>query len=297
MSFTPKGIIPAMVTPLTETETLNKDAYRQFINYLINGGLHGVFVCGTSGEFYGFNPAEKQEMFEIAVEETNGRVPVYAGTGAITTRECIALTQIAEKCRVDAVSILTPMFISPTQDELYEHYRKIAGSTRLPILLYNNLPKTGVTITPATAERLAEIDNIVGIKDSSGDFTLTSEYIRRTAGKEFAVVAGRDTLIHACLCYGGDGSIAACANIAPRICADIYDKYIAGDIEGSLTAQNKIMPLRLAFTLGSFPTVLKEGLKLMGIDAGPSMGPVGVMSEGNRNELKSILRQIGLLDQ
>ena len=295
MSFVPEGIIAPMVTPLTGEGGLNRRAFRTYINHLIDGGLHGVFVAGTTGEFYGLSADEKQAMFEITVEETGGRVPVYAGTAAITTRECIRLTEIAEKSGVDAVSILTPMFISPNQDELYEHYRAIAESTRLPILLYNNLPKTGVTITAATVERLAEIDNIVGIKDSSGDFSLTSEYIRRTRSRSFSVVAGRDTLIHACLCYGGTGSISACANIAPRICADIYDKYVAGDTAGSLEAQFVITPLRMAFGLGSFPTVIKEGLKLLGIDAGPCMGPVGPMSGEGIHELKLILQHMGLL--
>lgn len=295
MQFTAKGIIPAMVTPLTAEGRLNKDAFRKFINFLIAGGLHGIFVSGTTGEFYGLSAEEKQEMFEIAVQEVGGRVPVYAGTGAITTKECIRLTQLAEKCGADAVSVLTPMFISPTQEELYQHYKSIAACTRLPVLLYNNLPKTGVTITPATVERLSDIDNIAGVKDSSGDFTLTSEYIRRTRGKGFAVLSGRDTLIHACLCYGGSGSIAACANIAPRICADIYDKFVAGDRAGSLEAQFAITPLRLAFTLGSFPTVIKEGLKLLGIDAGPCMGPIGPMSDGEKKELRTILQQMGLL--
>ena len=295
MSFVPKGIIPAMITPLTEEGRLNKSAYRKFINYLIDGGLHGIFVAGTTGEFYGLSAEDKKELFEIAVEEVDRRVPVYAGTGAITTRECMQLTQIAERCGADAVSILTPMFISPTQEELYQHYKAIAGSTRLPILLYNNLPKTGVTITPATVERLAEIDNIVGVKDSSGDFSLTSEYIRRTRDRNFSVLSGRDTLIHACLCYWGSGSIAACANIAPRICADIYDKFVAGDIRGSLEAQFSITPLRLAFTLGSFPTVIKEGLKLLGIEAGPCMEPIGPMKQAEKEELKQILQQMGLL--
>jgi 4-hydroxy-tetrahydrodipicolinate synthase len=295
MSFVPKGIIPAMITPLTEEGRVNKSAYRKFINYLIDGGSHGIFVAGTTGEFYGLSAEEKKELFEIAVAEVDGRVPVYAGTGAITTRECMQLTQIAEQCGADAVSILTPMFISPTQEELYQHYKAIAGSTRLPILLYNNLPKTGVTIAPATVERLAEIDNIVGVKDSSGDFSLTSEYIRRTRDRSFSVLSGRDTLIHACLCYGGSGSIAACANIAPRICADIYDKFVAGDIQGSLEAQFSITPLRLAFTLGYFPNVIKEGLKLLGIQAGPCMGPIGPMKQAEKEELKRILQQMGLL--
>lgn len=295
MSFAARGIIPAMITPLTHEGKLNKSAFVRLIDHLIEGGSHGIFVAGTTGEFYGLDGEQKKELFETAVEKVAGRVPVYAGTGAITTRECVRLTHIAEQCGADAVSILTPMFISPSQEELYRHYKTIADSTRLPVILYNNLPKTGVTLTPATVERLAEIDNIAGIKDSSGDFTLTSEYIRRTRNRSFSVLSGRDTLIHACLCYGGSGSIAACANIAPRICADIYDRFVAGDIRGSLEAQFAITPLRLAFTLGSFPAVIKEGLELMGIEAGPCMEPVGPMEGSAKEELKRILQQMGLL--
>jgi len=196
---------------------------------------------------------------------------------------------------VDALSVLTPMFISPSQDQLYTHFKTVADSTRLPILLYNNLPKTGVTITSATAVKLAEVKNIIGIKDSSGDMTLTAEYIRLTRGKDFHVMIGRDTLIHACLCYGGAGAVAACANVAPRICADIYDKYRAGDIKGSLEAQFRLAPLRIAFTLGTFPTVIKEGLEMQGIEAGPCFDPVGPMSSEEREQLRKILSQMGLI--
>ena len=176
---------------------------------------------------------------------------------------------------MDAVSVLTPMFISPSQKELIEHYTAIAASTRLPVLLYNNPPKTGVNLAATTVAKLADVPNIVGIKDSSGDFTLTGEYIRLTRGKNFHVLLGRDTLIHAGLCYGGTGSIAACANVAPRLVADIYDKYVAGDINGSLEAQFKLAPLRIAFNLGTFPAVIKESLELLGIDAGAVHGPGG----------------------
>jgi 4-hydroxy-tetrahydrodipicolinate synthase len=296
MSFEAKGIIPAMITPLTKDEKINEKALRKLINFLIEGGVHAIFPVGTTGEFYGLSPEEKREIFEISLDETAGRVPVYGGTGGITTKECIQLTRIAEEVGLDAVSVLTPMFISPTQKELIDHYRKIAAETSLPILLYNNLPKTGVTIAPATVEELAEVENIAGVKDSSGDFTLTAEYIRRTRGRTFSVVAGRDTLIHACLCYGGSGAIAACANVAPRLVADIYDKYVAGDVAGSLEAQFTLAPLRLAFTLGSFPTVIKESLELLGIEAGPCMGPIGPMSAEEKAQLKRILSDMGVLE-
>ena len=295
MNFIPKGVLPAVVTPLTSEGNVNEKALRKLINYLIDGGVHGLFVIGTTGEFYGLTPEEKREVAQIAVDEAKKRVPVYVGTGAMTTRECVMLTNIAEESGADAVSVLTPMFINPSQDELYLHYKTIAQNTGLPVLLYNNLPKTGVNITPATAGKLAEIDNIVGIKDSSGDFTLTGEYIRNTRDKKFYVLAGRDTLIHACLCYGGTGAIAACANVAPRLTADIYDKYVAGDIQGSLEAQFALAPLRLAFTLGSFPTVIKEALGMIGIDVGPCLEPIGLMSVEEREQLKKVLAQMNLL--
>ena len=284
-----------MITPLTSKGEVNEKALRKLIDFLIDGGSHGIFVIGTTGEFYGLSPEEKRDLMLITVDQVKGRVPVYVGTGAVTTRECIMLNRIAEECKADAVSVLTPMFINPSQEELSRHYKEIAEATSLPIILYNNLPKTGVTITPATVERLAEIDNIVGIKDSTGDMTNAAEYIRRTKGKNFYVLMGRDTLIHACLCYGGNGSIAACANVAPRLVADIYDRYVAGDIKGSLDAQLTLAPLRLAFTLGSFPTVIKESLELIGIEAGPCMAPVGPMSAEEKQELKRTLEQMGIL--
>ena len=166
------------------------------------------------------------------------------------------------------------------------------------MLLYNNVTKTNVNIGVATAARLSSIENIVGVKDSSGDFTLTSEYIRRTMDnkKPFSVLSGRDTLIHACLCYGGHGAITACANIAPRLMSDIYDKYVAGDIHGSLMAQYRCAPVRMAFNLGTYPTILKEALGLLGIDAGPCFPPVREMPVENKELLKKALIEAGVLN-
>ncbi len=296
MNFVPKGILPALITPLTKDEKVNEKALRKLLNFVIEGGVHGVFVIGTTGEFYGLTHDEKRFIMEVTVDEVKGRVPVYAGTGgAVTTKENVRITQIAEEVGVDAVSILTPMFISLTQAEIYQHYKTIAENTKLPVLLYNNLPKTGITITAPTVAKLADIPNIVGVKDSTGDMTLTGEYIRMTKGKNFHVLMGRDTMIHAGLCYGATGSIAACANVAPRLCADIYDKYVAGDLEGSLEAQYTLAPLRIAFNLGSFPTVIKEGLELLGIEAGPCMAPTGPMTAEEKEQLKKVLIQMGLL--
>jgi len=298
MSFQPKGIIAAMVTPLTDTYKVNEKGLRKLVNFLIDGGVHGLFAIGTSGEFYGLSFEERRAAFEICIDEARGRVPVYAGVNGITTAEAIRYAQMAEECKADAVSVLTPMFVSLTQQELYQHYADIAHSTKLPMLLYNNVTKTNVNIGVDTAARLSSIENIVGVKDSSGDFTLTSEYIRKTMDnkKPFSVLSGRDTLIHACLCYGGHGAITACANIAPRLMSDIYDKYVAGDIHGSLMAQYRCAPVRMAFNLGSFPTILKEALGLLGIDAGPCFPPVREMPLENKELLKKALIEAGVLN-
>jgi 4-hydroxy-tetrahydrodipicolinate synthase len=294
--FIPKGIIPAVITPLTSAGKFNEKAMRRLLNYLIDGGVHGLFVVGTTGEFYGLTPEEKRDIFMISVDETRGRVPVYAGTNGITTRETVMLTQIAEECHVDAVSVLTPMFVSPDQGQLIRHYRSVAENTSLPVILYTNPPKTSVTLTPATVAKLAGISNIVGIKDSSGDMTVTAEYIRLTRNYDnFSVLMGRDTLIYGALCYGATGSIASCANVAPRLCVDIYEKFIAGDLKGSLEAQFTLAPLRIAFMLGTFPAVIKESLNLLGIDAGPCMEPAGPMTEEERDKLRKVLSDMGLL--
>lgn len=292
----PKGIIPAVITPITKAGAFNEKALRQLINYLITGGVHGLFVAGTTGEFYGLAPEDRKALFRVAVDETNGRVPVYAGTNAITTRESVRLTQLAEQCQVDAVSILTPMFLAPSQDQLYAHYKTIAQNTALPVILYNNPSKTGVNLAAATVAKLAQIDNIVGIKDSSGDLTLTAEYIRLTQARaSFSVLMGRDTLIYGALCYGATGAIAACANVAPRLCADIYDKFSAGDLKGALKAQFNLAPLRLAFTLGTFPAVIKEALVMLGIEAGPCLEPAGPLTAAEREKLRQVLAGLGLL--
>ena len=233
-------------------------------------------------------------MIEVVVEETRGRVPVYAGTGAVTTREAIALTKMAEEAGVSAVSILTPFFIRPNEEELFEHYTAIAKTTRLPILLYNNPQRTGINISAEFVARASQVENIVGIKDSSGDLTLTSEYIRRTGGT-FSVLAGRDTLIYGTLCYGGKGAIAATANVAPKVIVEIYEAFQKGDLKRSLEAQFRLAPLRLAFDLGTFPVVIKEALNLIGIDAGVGVPPVGGITPKAKAELKEILKNMELL--
>jgi 4-hydroxy-tetrahydrodipicolinate synthase len=289
-----KGIIPAIVTPLKRDESLDEEGLRKLTSYLIEAGVHGVFCCGSQGETYALSDEERRRVIEITVDETNGRVPVYAGTGEVTTEKVIQLTRYAKDIGADAASIVTPYFIKPSSDELYRHYETIAGAVDIPVILYNNPDRTGVNLDTSTVSKLAEIDNIVGIKDSSGDLTLTADYIRVTP-RHFAVIAGRDSLILATLVYGGKAAIAATANVAPRLVVEIYESFVKGDLKRAKEAQFSLMPLRLAYSLGSFPVVVKEAMTMLGSPSGPTRSPVGSISEANREKLRSILADLRLV--
>ncbi len=297
MNFIPKGIVVPIVTPIAEDGKLNEKAYRGLIDYLADNGIHGVFPFGTTGEFYAFDEGFYKELLEITKDAVHGRMDIYAGANHITTAGAVRLAKMVEKVGgIDALSVLTPMFISQTQHEVYEYYKGIAAETSLPIIIYNNKPKTNVTVEPATVAKLAEIDNIVGVKDSTGDMTNTEEYLRLTRSvKNFHVMMGRDTLIFAALCYGATGAIASCANVAPRIAADIYDKFMAGDRDGALEAQFTFSTLRIATNMGTFPVVLKEALKMIGHDCGDCVKPIQPLSQEQREKLRKVLSEMGLL--
>ncbi|MGL6201656.1 MAG: dihydrodipicolinate synthase family protein [Lachnospiraceae bacterium] len=296
MSFVPKGVIPPIITPLTDEGEVNYEVLRQLVNHLIEQGVHGVFPLGTTGEFYAFDHDTVRKIFRTVKEEAAGRVPVYGGANHITTRGVIEIVKICEEENMDAVSVLTPMFVSQTQDELYDYFAEIAASTKLPIILYNNAPKTNVTITPSTVVKLAQIENIIAVKDSTGDMTNAAEYIRLTRDiPNFHVLMGRDTLIHAALSYGASGAIASCANVAPRIAADIYDKYVAGDLKGSLEAQFTLAPLRIACGIGTFPAVIKEGLVQQGIQVGKCLAPISELKPNEKEKLHQVLVDMKLI--
>ncbi len=296
MGFTPRGIVVPVVTPLTGNGQFDEKAYRALINYLADNGIHGVFPFGTTGEFYAFDQGFYNHVIEVTKDAVAGRMAIYAGANHITTRGAIQLARAVERIGgIHALSVLTPMFISQTQQEIYEYYREIAGASGLPIVIYNNKPKTNVTVEPATVARLAQIPGIIGVKDSTGDMTNTAEYLRLTRGMDFSVMMGRDTLIYAALCYGATGAIASCANVAPRTAADIYEKFQAGDARGALEAQFSFAALRIATNMGTFPVVLKEALKLIGYDCGDCVKPIQPLSAEQRETLRGVLRGMGLL--
>ena len=290
-----RGIIPAMVTPLhPDGRSVNEASLRRLVEHLIAGGVHGLFATGSQGEFYALTDDERLRVWQVTLDQVAGRVPVYAGTGAVYTQDAVRLARLAERVGADAISVITPYFIAPSQAELYEHYRAIAEAVSLPVLLYTNPGRTGVNLSVDTVARLAEIPNIAGIKDSSGDMTLMGEYIR-CCPPGFAVLAGRDTLIYGALCYGAVGAIAATANVAPALVCRIYECFLAGDLAGAAEAQRRLAPLRQAFGLGSFPVVIKEALDMMGFEAGPARLPISPLNAAQRIELRRVLEGLHLL--
>jgi 4-hydroxy-tetrahydrodipicolinate synthase len=289
------GIIPPVATPMRADEELDLPRLRWFLDRLIAAGVHGVFVLGTNSEFYALEEREKQAVIATAVEHVNKRVPVYAGTGAESTREVIRLTQMAEREGADGVSIITPYFVSPTQQEIYDHYRRIAEHTRLPVLLYNN-PGTcgGVKIDVDTAVRLAQVPNIAGMKDSSGDLQNTNEIVRAVP-ETFAVMMGRDTLILPALLFGARGAVPATGNIAPALLVEIYETFRSGDLEAAKAAQLRLNPLRLALALCTAPGAVKAALEVLGLSIGPCRSPVSGLAPEKLPKMRAALREAGLM--
>jgi 4-hydroxy-tetrahydrodipicolinate synthase len=288
------GIIPPVATPFQANEDLDLPRLKWFLDHLIAAGVHGVFVLGTNSEFYALDEREKQEVIATAVAHVNKRVPVFAGTGAESTREAVRLTRMAEREGADGVSVITPYFIAPNQQEIYDHYRRIAECTRLPVVLYNN-PSTcgGLSIAVDTVARLAQLPNILAVKDSSGDLQNTQEYIRAVP-ERFAVLMGRDTLIFPALVMGARGSVPATGNLAPALLAEIYNAFRKGDLEASKAAQLRLNPLRLALQLCTPPGGVKAALQLLGLSIGPCRAPLSGLSPDKVGKMRAALEAAGL---
>jgi 4-hydroxy-tetrahydrodipicolinate synthase len=291
------GIIPPVVTPFLADESLDLGTLRKHIDLMLAKGVDGIFVLGTTGEFYALDEAEKQQVVAAAVEHCRGRSPVFVGTGAETTREVVRLTRMAEREGADGVSVITPYFIKPNQAELIDHFRRVAESTSKPVVLYNN-PATcgGVSIEPETVARLAEAPNVVGIKDSSGDLQNTIELVKLAQSDKFAVLNGRDTLILAALLFGAKGAIPATCNVAPELCVGIYRSFVKGDVEAARRYQDRLAPVRLALTLGTGNGAVKEAMALLGRPAGPNRAPIAPLSAEKRQKLKDILTKAGVTE-
>lgn len=291
------GIIPALVTPMNDDESVSKKGLQTIIDHVIKGGVHGIFVSGSQGESFSLTTEEKRCVIETSIEASAGRVPVYAGTGTITTAQAVQLTKMARELGADAVSVTTPYFIKPNQKELIDYYKSVSDAAEdMPVLLYSNPMRTGVMIEVSTVVELAKLDNVVGMKDSSADMVQTTAYIEATKGMDFSIFVGNDACIFMALVSGGKGAVAATANVAPEIIVGIYNAVQAGNLEKARDLQFKLLPIRRAFTYGTFPVVIKEALNLMGLPAGPARSPIQPLPSDKKEELKRVLLNAGLIN-
>lgn len=289
--FEAKGLITPVVTALTEEETFDAGMYREFIQHLIEAGVDGIFPMGTNGEFYAFDSEEKLAVIKTAVEAVGGRVPVYAGTGCITTKETVEFTKRVEALGVDCLSVISPYFVAVTQDDLLEHFSAVAASTKLPMLLYNIPARTGNNIAFTTVRKLMEShENIIGIKDSSGSFDNTLKYIENTKAG-INVLAGSDSLILWTLMAGGTGAISGCSNVFPELMVSIYQYWKEGNIEKANEAQKKIRPFRNVMQMGNPNSVVKLAVNMRGWKVGPARHPSNCTNPAIKDALTEVFRQ------
>ena len=277
-----------MVTPLAENG-IDEAATRKLVNKLINDGVHGLFILGTNGEFYALSEEEKLTLVKIVVDEAAGRVPIFAGSGGISTEAVIQLTNQFAELGVDAVSIITPYLIKISDEELIQHYQAIAANTNLPIILYNIPANTKISISEQVFKELIKIPRIVGIKDSSGQLENIQMYLDLNDRADFSVLVGSDSLILPALQKGADGAVAATSNVLTKTDLGIYQAYLANDLEKAARLQESINDFRRVLKLATVPSVLKYSLGLTWIPVGPPKSPVRGVTPELDTEIRNTL--------
>lgn len=292
-----KGIIPPIAIPLDANENFDEKRLRKHVDFVIDNGVSAILAFGSNGEFYMQEESEMKDILDVMVDQTAGRVPIFMGVGAIRTSKCVRLAQMGIEHGAKAVSVLQPMFLKPSEDELYTHFATIAENIPgVPMLLYNNPGRTGYGISQTVVEKLAhETQNVVGMKDSSGDITQTEEFIRRNRDVDFKVMCGKDTLIYAGMCVGAVGAVCCMANFVPKMVCSIYDAYMAGDLKQSLENQYKLNPIRLQMDKSSFPVATKDYANLLGLELGAPYLPTKNSTPAQLDGLRAQLVAAGLL--
>lgn len=288
------GAMVAIVTPF-KNGRVDEDSFRSLIEFQLANGTHAIVPCGTTGESATLSHAEHERVVEITIEQVQGKVPVIAGTGSNSTEEAVRLTRHAKKAGARAALMITPYYNKPTQEGLYLHFQKVASAVDIPIILYNIPGRTAVNMEPATIARLAEIDNIVGIKEASGSMKQVTDIIARCP-EDFTVVSGEDYLTYPLLCVGGKGVISVVSNVAPRDMADLCNFHFAGKQAEAQKLYYRLLPLCHALFYETNPAPAKAALAMMGkISSEEVRLPLTTMSEANRNRLRKDLEIYGLV--
>ncbi len=288
-----KGSIVAIVTPFKDGK-VDEEAYRELIEFQIENGTSAIVPCGTTGESATLNMDEHMRVIDIAIEAVKKRVPVIAGTGGNSTAEAIELTRHAKEAGADATLQVTPYYNKPTQEGLYQHYKAIAKEVPLPQVLYNVPGRTSVNMLPETVARLAELPEVVAIKEASGNLGQMAEIVR-LAGDKITLLSGDDNVTLPVLSLGGKGVVSVVANIAPRDTSDMIKAWEDGDVERTRSLYYKLLPLCQAMFYETNPIPVKTALAMMGKIQEEMRLPLCNMSKANRDKLEKALRDYGLI--
>jgi len=286
------GSITALVTPFKDGR-IDEAAFRRLIEFQIANGTSGLVPCGTTGESATLSYEEHNRVIELAIEIADKRVPVIAGTGSNSTDETIMLTKSAEKAGAEAALLITPYYNKPTQQGLYEHYKKVAEAVSIPLILYNVPGRTSVNMLPETVARLSEIKNIIGIKEATGDLKQVSDTIEFSK-KGFIVLSGDDFTTLPLLAIGGHGVISVTSNIAPAMMSDMIKAFTAGVMDRARELHYRLQPLHRAMFIETNPVPVKTALAMMGMVGEELRLPLVPLSDANRAKLASVMTGFGL---
>ena len=288
-----KGAIVAIVTPFKNGQ-LDEAAYRELIEFQIQGGTHGIVPCGTTGESATLSHQEHKRVVETCLDQVKKRVPVIAGTGSNNTAEALELTKHAEAAGATAALMITPYYNKPTQEGLFQHYKTVATQTKIPIVVYNVPSRTSVNLLPETVARLVTLPNIVGIKEATGDLKQCAK-VKELCGDKIALISGDDFTVLPLLAIGGQGVISVVSNVAPGDMAGMCDAFFAGDLAKARALHYKMWPLMEAMFFETNPTPAKTALRLMGKITGEVRQPLCPLSTANEDKLRAVLHKYGLI--
>ena len=288
-----KGSICALITPF-KGDNVDEDALEALVNWHVEQGTHGLVPCGTTGESPTLSHQEHDRVIEIVVNVAAGRVPVIAGTGSNSTKEAMRLTQNAAKAGADAVLVVTPYYNKPNQEGLYHHYRALNDCADIPIFIYNIPGRCVIDMSVSTMARLAELKNIVGVKDATADLMRPAETLA-AIGPDFIQLSGEDGTVLPFMAAGGHGCISVTANVAPRLCADFQEACLAGDYEKARSLNGKLMPLHAAMFVDTNPAPAKYAVSQLGFAAEDVRSPLVPLTEESRVTVRSAMKGADLI--
>lgn len=287
------GSFAVLVTPFTEFGDIDERSYRHIIDSVISDGCHGIIAASSTGEFFLMTDSERKELFSIAAHQANGRVPVLAGTSAIATNDVINLTKHAENVGCDGIMLLPPIHIEVSRSELIEFYSQVSKESNLPIMLYDS-PAVPNNLTPDIVQTLMGIENVVAIKDGSGDLQKMSDLIR-LCGDTLKIFVGKENLLLPAISIGAVGAVAMMPQVVGNMAVELYNASYSGNIEQARRLHHKMVRIYDIFNVGSSYVAIKEAMKLLGKPGGSPRPPMLPFTDKQRSELSDILQDVGLI--